>query len=51
LVKPRGDMGMTWKYKVQRGAFVVAIVAGLALASGANWISTVDWSSFFNWIF
>jgi hypothetical protein len=28
---------MTWKFKVQRVAFALAIVAGLAVASGADW--------------
>jgi hypothetical protein len=28
-------MGMTWKFKVQRVAFALAIVAALAAASGA----------------
>lgn len=28
---------MTWKFKVVRVAFVVAIVAALALALAANW--------------
>jgi hypothetical protein len=35
-------MGMTWKFKAQRGAFAIAIVAALAMASGAN---------FFGWAF
>jgi hypothetical protein len=30
-------MGMTWKFKVQRGAFALATVAALAMASGADW--------------
>jgi hypothetical protein len=30
-------MGMTWKFKAQRVAFALAIVAALALATGANW--------------
>jgi hypothetical protein len=37
-------MGMTWKLKVQRTAFALAIVAAVAMASGANWFT--DW---FNW--
>lgn len=36
---------MTWKFKVQRAAFALAIVAALAIASGANWY-TLD---FFGW--
>ena len=35
--KPRGDMGMTWKFKAQRVAFALVVVAALAMASGANW--------------
>ena len=34
---------MTWKFKVQRAAFALAIVAALAMASGANWY-TFDFS-------
>jgi hypothetical protein len=30
-------MGMTWKFKPQRVAFALLIVAALAMASGANW--------------
>jgi hypothetical protein len=30
-------MGMTWKFKEQRVAFALLIVAALAMASGANW--------------
>jgi hypothetical protein len=33
-------MGMTWGIKVQKVAFALAVVAALALASGADW---VDW--------
>jgi len=32
-------MGMTWKFKVQRVAFALLIVAALAMASGANWLT------------
>lgn len=28
---------MTWKFKAQRIAFALLIVAALAMASGANW--------------
>ena len=31
-------MGMTWGIKVQRVALVLALVAVLALASGADWV-------------
>jgi hypothetical protein len=34
-------MGMTWKFKVQRIAFALAIVAMLAMASGANWFGGI----------
>jgi hypothetical protein len=37
LEKPRGEMGMTWRFKVQRVAFALAVVAVMALASGADW--------------
>jgi hypothetical protein len=38
-------MGMTWKCKVQRVAFALVIVAGLAVASGADfgWFS-IQWN-------
>jgi hypothetical protein len=35
-------MGMTWGMKVQRVAFALAVVAALALASGANWVNIFD---------
>jgi hypothetical protein len=47
LGKPRGEMGMTWKFKVQRGAFALAIVGALALASGANFFT----DNFFVYLF
>ena len=28
---------MTWSFKVQRVAFALAVVAALAVASGADW--------------
>jgi hypothetical protein len=42
-------MGMTWKFKVQRGAFAMAIVAALAMASGANffWWASDLFNNFF----
>jgi hypothetical protein len=39
-------MGMTWGIKVQRVAFALAVVAALALASGADW---VEWWSGLCW--
>jgi hypothetical protein len=36
LGKPRGILGMTWKFKAQRAAFAIVIVGGLAVASGAG---------------
>jgi hypothetical protein len=36
-------MGMTWKFKAQRVAFAIVIVAALAMATGANW-----WELLFN---
>jgi hypothetical protein len=30
-------MGMTWKFKAQRVAFALAVVAMLAIATGANY--------------
>jgi hypothetical protein len=39
-------MGMTWKFKVQRVAFALAIVAMLAMATGANYF---DCSYFWGW--
>lgn len=34
--KPRGTMGMTWKFKAQRVAFALVVVGALAVASGAG---------------
>jgi hypothetical protein len=45
LEKQRGNMGMTWKVKVARVAFAMAIVSGLAMASGADWVQ-----DFFRWL-
>jgi hypothetical protein len=39
-------MGMTWGIKVSRVAFALAVVAVLALASGADWVeafSRLSW--------
>ncbi len=38
LEKPRGEMGMTWRIKVLRVVFTVAVVGALAMASGANYL-------------
>ena len=46
--KPRGEMGMTWKFRVQRVAFALTLVAALALASGANWVNCLF--ELFNWV-
>ncbi len=35
---------MTWKFKVLKGAFALMIVAGLAMAAGANYFD-----DFFNY--
>jgi hypothetical protein len=35
-------MGMTWKFKAQRIAFALLIVAALAMAVGANWYECFD---------
>jgi hypothetical protein len=32
-------MGMTWGFKFQRVAFALVVVAALALASGADWVT------------
>ena len=37
---------MTWGIKVQRVTFALAVVAGLALASGANWADLWSWFGF-----
>jgi hypothetical protein len=34
-------MAMTWGIKVQKVAFALAVVAALALASGANWVEAM----------
>jgi hypothetical protein len=39
-------MGMTWKFKAQRVAFALGIVAVLAMATGANYF---DYSWFWSW--
>ena len=44
MEKPRGEMGMTWSFKVQRVAFALGVVAVLAMASGADW-----WSACMGW--
>jgi hypothetical protein len=44
LEKPRGEMGMTWSFKVQRVAFALGVVGVMALASGADW-----WNCFGFW--
>jgi hypothetical protein len=45
LGKPRGEMGMTWQFKVQRVAFAMAVVGALAMASGAGWFEDL-----FSWL-
>ncbi|HVD47354.1 MAG TPA: hypothetical protein VNG70_08740 [Candidatus Limnocylindria bacterium] len=32
---------MTWKFKVQRVAFALGVVAVLAMGSGANWFGSI----------
>jgi hypothetical protein len=39
-------MGMTWGIKLQRYSFALAVVAALAVASGAMWIEAFSW---FGW--
>ena len=39
MEKQRGVMGMTWGTKVRSLTFVLAVVAALALASGADWVT------------
>jgi hypothetical protein len=36
-------MGMTWKFNFKRGVFALAIVASLAMASGANYFGDGLW--------
>lgn len=38
---------MTWKFKAQRVAFALAIVAMLAMATGANFFDWLSW--LLNW--
>jgi len=35
-------MGMTWKVRVSRVALALAVVAALAMASGAVWLNWVE---------
>ncbi len=37
-------MGMTWGIKIQRVAFALAVVATLAVASGADWVEFFSFS-------
>jgi len=37
---------MIWGIKLQRAAFALVVVAGLALASGANWADVLSWLGF-----
>ena len=39
MEKQRGSMGMTWGSKVRGVAFVLGVVAAVALASGADWVT------------
>jgi len=43
---PRGVLGMTWKLKIGRVAFGLAIVAALAFALAANY-----YDNFFDFLF
>jgi hypothetical protein len=38
-------MGMTWGIRVRGVAVALAVVAALALASGANWLDAMAWLS------
>jgi hypothetical protein len=38
-------MGMTWGIRVRGVAVALAVVAALALASGANWLDAFAWFS------
>ena len=49
MEKPRGTMGMTWKFKAQRVAFALVVVGALAMASGASWFE--DLNAFLLWLF
>ena len=50
MEKQRGKMGMTWGIKLQRFVVAFAVVAALAVASGAFWVESIDWASFsFGW--
>ena len=46
MEKQRGNMGMTWKFKVARVAFALVVVSALAVASGADYVLF----SFFRWL-
>jgi hypothetical protein len=43
LGKTQGVNSMTWQIKVVRVAFAVGVLAGLALASGANFVEFWFW--------
>ena len=45
LGKQRGILGMVWGMKVKHVAYGLAVLACLALASGANWTDAVSWFS------
>jgi hypothetical protein len=34
---------MTWRFKVQGLVFTLAVLGGLALATGANWTDAISW--------
>ena len=37
LEKQRGNLGMTWRFKVQGVVMAIVVLAVLALAAGATW--------------
>jgi phosphatidylglycerophosphate synthase len=46
LEKQRGKLGMTWRFKVQGFVLTIAVLGGLALATGANWTDDLSWLFF-----
>jgi hypothetical protein len=40
--KQRGNLGMTWRLKVQGVVIGVVVLGALAVAAGANWVEWLE---------